>query len=185
LNLRIYVGFFSQSTHKEETSIVSMVAMYRSLTLFAFIILSPPIHAGTPAPDFSLSGDKTQVALADLKGEVIYLDFWASWCTPCRASFPWMNELQRRYGEKGFRVIAVNLDKDRALAARFAKEMQPKFSVLYDDGSIAERYGVQAMPSSFLIDRSGSIVSSHLGFHPNETSALEQAIDRLVNRQKE
>lgn len=159
-----------------------LLTLSRSLALCALFAFSSLAQAANPAPDFSLASDKAHISLADLKGQVIYLDFWASWCTPCRHSFPWMNQLQQRYGDKGFRVIAVNLDKDRALASRFASETQPQFSILYDDGSVAERYGVQAMPTSYLIDRKGHIVASHLGFREDEVPALEQAIATLVSK---
>lgn len=113
----------------------------------------------------------------DYKGKVIVLDFWASWCVPCRRSFPWMNEMQRKYGDEGLVVIAVNLDTHRSEAEEFLQKYPADFSVYFDtDRELAKDYGVEAMPSSFLINRDGEIVERHLGFKSSKTDAYEASI---------
>ena len=123
------------------------------------------------------------IKLDSLKGKVIYLDFWASWCAPCKKSFPWLNEIQTKYEKQGFKVIAVNLDKDQELAKRFLKHHPAKFLIGYDpEGKIAIQLKVQGMPSSFLIDRKGNIVSSHVGFKEKNIKSLEAEIENLLSK---
>lgn len=139
--------------------------------------------AGTPAKDFSLPGIKDEIRLSDYRGKVVLLDFWASWCGPCRESFPWMNTMRERYEKQGLTIVAVNLDKDRGLADRFVDETQATFALAFDpSGKTAEDYDVEVMPSSYLIDRDGNVVSRHRGFHRGDTSDMEAAIQELLRR---
>ena len=86
------------------------------------------------------------------EGQVIYLDFWASWCVPCRASFPWMNDMRTKYADQGLEIVAVTLDHDQILARQFADEFKAEFTIAYDlEGTIANQFGVKALPSSFII----------------------------------
>lgn len=117
------------------------------------------------------------------KGKVVYLDFWASWCIPCRKSFPWMNEMQKKYG-KDLAVIGVNVDQEKDLADQFIQETSPEFTIVFDAaGKLATEYQVAAMPSSFLLDREGKIVFKHLGFHTKKISLYETEIQQLINQQ--
>lgn len=107
-------------------------------------------------------------SLAAYKGKVVYLDFWASWCTPCKLSFPWMNDLQRQYAQKGLVVVAVNVDHDRAAAGAFLHDTPASFPVIYDpEGKIAEHFDVKDMPTSVLIGRDGAVHYVHQGFTPS------------------
>jgi thiol-disulfide isomerase/thioredoxin len=116
-------------------------------------------------------------ALEPIEGRVIWVDFWASWCVPCRRSFPWLNSMQRKYGADGLQIIAVNLDKDRALADRFLAEVPAEFALRFDPaGALAKEFGVQAMPSSFLIDADGKVLASHAGFRTADAAEYERAI---------
>jgi thiol-disulfide isomerase/thioredoxin len=125
--------------------------------------------------------DLAQLDLAQYQGKVVYLDFWASWCAPCRRSFPWLDALQRKHGAEGFVVIAVNVDTDRALAAGFLKEVPVAFKVAYDPkGELAAKWKLLGMPSSFLIDRSGKPRSAHQGFRPGDEAGREAEIARLL-----
>jgi len=115
--------------------------------------------------------------LEEYAGKVVVLDFWASWCVPCRRSFPWMNEMQQKYAEDGLIIVAVNLDNDSIDAAKFLREYPAKFRIVYDtDKELAREFGVQAMPSSFLIGRDGEVSSSHLGFKVKQQAEYEAAI---------
>ncbi len=120
-------------------------------------------------------------ALEEHKGEVVYLDFWASWCGPCRKSFPWMNKIEAEYKDQGFSVISVNLDANKNLATKFLSEMPASFRVIYDPkGKIAKHFKIQGMPSSMLIGRDGKIKSRHTGFFTNKIPVYQQEIQQLL-----
>ena len=117
------------------------------------------------------------------KGKVVYLDFWASWCTPCRQSFPWMSQLQEVYGPRGLVVVAVNVDHDRALAAQFLQRYAPQFKIVYDsEGKIAERYDFKDMPTSILIGRDGKIAYEHAGFYPDQEMQYTAHVESLIKQ---
>ncbi|MEW8507885.1 MAG: TlpA disulfide reductase family protein [Candidatus Thiodiazotropha sp.] len=153
--------------------------------LFVWFLISGPLQAGNLprlAPDFSLQGVNARVTLDAYKGKVVLLDFWASWCEPCRASFPWMNEMQTRYGALGLQVIAINLDKDHALAEAFLSNNKAEFTIAFDpEGRVATLYELQGMPASFLIDQQGRIIASHIGFFHSEEGSREQEIRELLH----
>ena len=139
--------------------------------LVAIILAATPVF-GSAADTFQLS---------DYQGKVVVLDFWASWCVPCRRSFPWMNEMQRKYGDDGLVIIAVNLDNQASDAEAFLQRYPAEFSIYYDhERQLARQYGVEAMPSSFLIGRDGTVVERHLGFKSGETDDHEAAIVELL-----
>lgn len=151
----------------------------------ALLLLSAAPRAagvGEPAPPFSLvTASGETIALSSLRGRVVYVDFWASWCGPCRYSFPWMNEMQQRYGERGLSIVAVNVDRQRADATRFLTAHPARFTVVYDDqGATPESFGVKAMPSSYLVDPQGKIVDVEFGFTDDRARALENRIRALV-----
>jgi cytochrome c biogenesis protein CcmG, thiol:disulfide interchange protein DsbE len=119
--------------------------------------------------------------LTSLGGRVVYLDFWASWCGPCRQSFPWMETLKSTYGAQGLEIITVNLDGDRADADKFLKQFHPTFDVRFDPkGELAEFYKVQGMPSSVLIDRHGVTRFTHVGFRPVDGPVYEAQVRQLL-----
>lgn len=146
-----------------------------SLTIFSLVLTTSAMAA--PAPDMTWRTSDGELNLTQLEGKVVYLDFWASWCGPCRKSFPWMNTLQDKYAEQGLVVIAVNLDKDRELVKQFLAKYPAHFTVAYDPaGESAAAFGVKGMPSSYLIDRNGEIRHSHIGFREKDREALEANI---------
>ncbi len=137
---------------------------------------------GDVAPAFALptSGGGT-ISLGALRGQVVYVDFWASWCGPCRRSFPWMNELQQRYGGRGVTIVAINVDAKRADADRFLRQYPATFAVVYDDtGATPGAYAVKAMPSSYLIDPQGRIAGVEQGFLDERRAAIEDKIRSLI-----
>ncbi|HHL45288.1 MAG TPA: TlpA family protein disulfide reductase [Gammaproteobacteria bacterium] len=144
------------------------------------------LHTSTAAADdkarrFRLPGTTGVVDLAKFRGKVVYLDFWASWCLPCRKSFPWMNMLQARYKDKGFEVIAVTLDESPGDATAFLRKYPAAFTVAFDrKGKVAEAYGLKVMPTSYLIDKKGYIVKTYQGFNKSHKSSVEAAIEQLV-----
>ena len=115
------------------------------------------------------------------KGKVIYLDFWASWCVPCRKSFPWMDDVHRANKSKGLLVIAVNLDQERRLADQFIQEFKPDFSIVFDPhGTLANHYNIKGMPSAVIIARDGKIRYQHAGFYIDKIAQYEQELQQLL-----
>ncbi len=122
-----------------------------------------------------------ELILAEHKGDVIYLDFWASWCVPCRKSFPWMNAIQKKYQSQRFTVISVNVDANDELAQKFLKKTPASFAVIYDPkGKIAKHFSIQGMPSSMLIDREGKIIKRHTGFFTKKIAQYQFEIEQLL-----
>jgi len=114
---------------------------------------------------FATSSASDTLLLDEYRGEVVVIDFWASWCVPCRRSFPWLNEMHTKYAEDGLVIIGVNLDADKNDASAFLAEYPAAFRIYYDtEAALAREFGVEAMPSSFVIGRNGEIVANHLGF---------------------
>ncbi len=125
--------------------------------------------------------DQFEALVASHKGQVIYVDFWASWCVPCRKSFPWMNNMQSQYGNKNFTVLSVNLDAEPALAEKFLQETPANFPIFYDaKGSVAKAFKLKGMPSSFIINKQGKIVSSHVGFTEKKQQQYQAEILSLL-----
>ncbi len=154
-----------------------------SLFTCALVAVSTTTASADQAPDFTLAGQKGSVSLKDYRGKVVYVDFWASWCTPCRKSFPWMNDMQKRYKSKGLQVIGINLDQERDLAEKFLSANPAQFVVAFDpDGKSAEAYNVKGMPSSYIIDRQGNIVKTHIGFRESEVKEMELELAKALSR---
>jgi thiol-disulfide isomerase/thioredoxin len=133
--------------------------------------------AAARAPGFELPGPRGPVRLADFAGHLVLLDFWASWCAPCRLSFPWMAQMQSKYRAQGLQVVAINVDARRADAEKFLATMPVQFAVAFDPaGDTPKVYGIKAMPSSFLIGTDGRLLHSHAGFRESDKADLEQRI---------
>ena len=139
---------------------------------------------GEPAPAFALpTASGETLALSRFAGKVVYVDFWASWCGPCRQSFPFMNELQQRYGPQGLAIVAINVDKMRADADRFLAQYPASFSVVFDPaGNAPAAYAVPGMPTSYLIDARGNIVHVESGFVDEHRADLEARIRAQLGR---
>lgn len=119
--------------------------------------------------------------MQQLEGKVLLVDFWASWCTPCRKSFPWLNSMQQRHGATGLLVLAVNEDSERSDATQFLQQVPAEFAVLYDKaGALAQQYQLMGMPSSFLIDKKGQIRYRHIGFKQADIAGYETQIRQLL-----
>lgn len=143
----------------------------------AFTAPALATEAGAMAPALDLPGLKGPVNLAAMKGQVVYVDFWASWCGPCKLSFPFLNEMQARHGAKGFRVVGVNLDAKREDADGFLASTPAQFAVAFDPkGDSARRFAVKAMPSSVLIGRDGKVLVVHRGFKLEDRAEIESHI---------
>ncbi len=139
-------------------------------------------RANDAAPDFTLkSTHGDNIRLSEHRGEVVLLNFWASWCGPCRQEMPLLEGLQERYSKLGFSVVGVNVDKDSALANKLLKDIPVTFPVLLDNtGSVSESYNVSAMPTTVIIDRDGNMRYLHKGYKPGYERDYEQQIKELI-----
>ncbi len=152
------------------------------LAVIFLLTFSLTAHAGK-APDFSLDGATQKVQLSKFRNKVVYVDFWASWCKPCRKSFSFMNDMQTRYSKKGLEVIAINLDTDRKAAENFLRKHPAHFTVAFDpEGKTPASYHLKVMPTSYLIDRRGNIIKVHKGFKENQKLELEKTISSALAR---
>lgn len=135
------------------------------------------VKVGATAPEIVLNNLQRTVKLSDYKGKTVYLDFWASWCGPCKQSFPWMNDMQAKYGSQGLQVIAVNVDKKQADATAFLAQRPVQFEVLFDaPGQTPQAYAIKAMPTSVLIGADGKVLQVHSGFREDQRQVLENQI---------
>ena len=148
--------------------LISIRILTIALVLSSGLPFETTLNSAHAADGFSLEA---------YRGQVVWLDFWASWCTPCRRSFPWMNEIVERYADQGLVIVGVNVDRERNLADEFLRETPANFSIVYDpEGELAKQFEVLGMPSSYLIDQDGNVISSHIGFRRDERENYEAAI---------
>ncbi len=156
---------------------VVKIGLYAVITL---VFLTPSARS----EDNQKSLAAIKAALPDsieLTGKVVYVDFWASWCAPCRRSFPWMKTLQTKYADKGLQIITVNVDRDAEAAKTFLAETKAPFKVIYDArGELAKLFELQAMPTSYVFGRDGNFRESHRGFNPKDTLKIEESIKALL-----
>ena len=153
-------------------------------TLIGLLLLSQLAFAAdsTPAPDFTLkSTGGNNLRLSEMRGQVVLVNFWASWCGPCRQEMPLLDELQSKYSKLGFTVLGVNVDKDPAKADKILKDIPVTFPVLYDsEGTVSKQYNVSAMPTTIIIDRDGNMRYSHKGFKPGYEEKYAANIKALI-----
>lgn len=145
---------------------------------------APPIETGDTAPSFATTPIWNGGALFENRyaGKVVYLDFWATWCAPCRESFPVLQALEDKFGVKGFTVIAVNVGETKGEIEPFLRRTRVNFTVLRDEkGALASRYGLKTMPMSFIIDRHGKVAYIHTGFRKQDVPSLELKIRSIVD----
>lgn len=142
-----------------------------------------PSEIAPPFSLVSLSGEI--ISLSDFQGKVVYLDFWASWCGPCRHTLPWMQKMQAKYKSQGLEILAVNVDENKNDAKKMIDEIKPVFTVAFDPtGNVAEKYELPTMPSSILIGRNGKIVFLHSGFREGDGEELEAQIEKLLKNHR-
>lgn len=136
--------------------------------LFAANSLATSGLAGQPAPDFALkSAQGSNLRLSEYRGEVVLINFWATWCGPCRQEMPLLDDLYRRYERVGFRLLGVNIDDDSSRAMQMVQDLGVSFPVLFDEKKEVSRlYQVEAMPVTVLVDREGTVRHVHLGYQP-------------------
>lgn len=155
-----------------------------AVLLLAITLPAHSLNAEEQAPVVPLQQLENNVAgkttsIADYKGKLIYLDFWASWCGPCRQSFPFLKEIRNKYVDQGFEIISVNVDVDLKDALGFLNSFPVNYPMLLDpDATMAAVYQVQGLPTAYLIDSEGNIVYKHLGFKERDKKWITALIEQ-------
>jgi peroxiredoxin len=140
----------------------------------------PPI--GTAAPDFAAKSDAGRnMRLSEFRGQVVLVNFWASWCSPCRQELPLLNKVYTQYRSAGFALLAVNVDDSRKDAEAMLKRLGLRFPTLFDNSkSVAKLYGVDTMPATLVIDRDGRVRYVHRGYYEGYERKYEQQVRELL-----
>lgn len=142
------------------------------------------IAYGDNAPDFILSDiSGSQVSLSSLKGKVVLLEFWATWCPPCKEAVPELKAIYEKYRERGFVLLGVAVDKgadNKTAVASYVKKHSITYPVLYDDNNTNRSYRVTSIPTSFIIDKTGKVVNRRVGFIPGSTDNISKDIEALL-----
>ena len=155
------------------------------LAAAAALLLAGGVTAGvmdSPAPDFTLKSDSGKnLKLSEHRGEVVLINFSASWCGPCRQEMPLLSELHDKYKSLGFTVLGVNVEQDSSDAKKLLREMPVSFPVLFDsDSTVSKQYDVVAMPSTVLVDRNGKMRYLHKGYKPGEEEIYLEMVRCLI-----
>ena len=156
-----------------------IAAMVAALSLALPALAGP---AGAPAPSFTLASRGGQdVSLAQYKGQVVMLNFWASWCGPCRQEMPLLESIYKKYNRLGFTLIGVNVEPDSNAANEWLKQTPVSFPILYDkDSKVSRMYDVAGMPSTVIIDSAGKVRVLHRGYKPGDENEYLDSIRTLV-----
>lgn len=164
-----------------------LVTVLTGLALSSTSAMAQALEEGTTAPDFTLpvlDDRSTDISLSDLRGQVVYVDFWASWCTPCIRSLPEINSLYREYRDQGFEVVAITIDTPLEDATSFLEndlEDPLDYRIAADtNADVMDAYGVRGMPTSFLIDRQGVIRMIHEGYRDGDRQRIEEHLKPLL-----
>jgi peroxiredoxin len=149
--------------------------------LMTSIVAMADIEVGA-APDFTLkSSSGENLRLSEFRGEVVMINFWASWCGPCRQEMPLLEELYSQYKPMGFTILGVNVEEDSTQAKQMLQDAPVNFPVLFDNQSaVSKLYNVVAMPSTVIVDRDGNVRYLHQGYKPGFEEAYQQQVRALI-----
>ncbi len=159
------------------SKIISIMALVLSA-----VFAASQVQAEQQAPDFTLkSKDSGNIRLSEQRGNIVLVNFWASWCGPCRDELPEMEALYQEYQDMGFEILAVNVDDDESKADVLLSDIEVSFPVLFDSaGDVSKLYDVNAMPTTVMIDRDGNQRLIHLGYRAGDEKKYEKAIKILM-----
>lgn len=151
------------------------------LSLSSLVQAAAVVGEPAPAVDLPQLAAEDSLSLSQLRGKVVYLDFWASWCGPCRVSFPILEQLRNELGPQGFEVYAINVDEVEADALGFLAEVPVSYPVVRDgSGATPQTWGILGMPTGYLIDREGVVRNIHQGFKKSDGAVLRAEIVELL-----
>ncbi|MDP5135282.1 TlpA family protein disulfide reductase [Rheinheimera baltica] len=155
--------------------------MKSSILAVVFSLYCSLLHAA-PAPDFTLKAlDGANLRLAEQRGDIVLINFWASWCGPCIQEMPQLDKLAQKYQMLGVQVWGVNVENDSAAAKAYLNKVQVQFPVLFDtDNSASKAYQVEAMPTTVIIDKDGQLRTVHRGYKPGYEKKYEDDIKTLL-----
>ena len=166
---------------------IKLIALTSLLVgFFSFSTLSyakgDPWQQGSTIEDLTLPllNGEGEINLADLRGKVVYFDFWASWCKPCIQSFPLLDDIYKRYKDQGFTVVAVNVDFNPKKGKEFANKHPVSYPVVMDNQKLLKKANINAMPTAIYIDKKGVIRLVHRGFIPGDEKKIEKAVAYLL-----
>ncbi|HHI92485.1 MAG TPA: TlpA family protein disulfide reductase [Gammaproteobacteria bacterium] len=158
----------------------NMVVLLAAGMLFSTSVQADVV--GSTAPDFTLkSRSGENVKLSELRGEVVMINFWASWCAPCRQEMPLLEDIYKKYSDLGFVLLGVNVEEDSSKAADLLREIPVSFPILYDNtNEVTKLYKVVAMPSTVMVDRNGTVRYLHRGYLPGYEEEYIKQIKELI-----
>ena len=160
------------------------LARFIPVLIAATLLAASAAQATTPAPapDFALpSRDGGEVRLSELRGQVVMINFWATWCGPCRQEMPLLQQISARYEPLGFTLLGVNVEPDSAPAKAWLEKVPVTFPILFDrENTVSASFGVEAMPSTVLVDREGRVRHVHRGYKAGDESMYADLIRGLV-----
>jgi peroxiredoxin len=147
-----------------------------------FAGVAPHAAQDSPAPDFTLkSRSGENIKLSELRGQVVLINFWASWCGPCRQEMPLLDQMYQQYSPLGFTLLGVNVEQDPQEAERMLKDTPVSFPILYDaENQVTKLYDVVAMPSTVIVDRDGNVRYVHKGYKPGYEAEYQTQVRSLV-----
>lgn len=162
---------------------MSILSYVKSITIAALVCCSSAAFAAGAAPDFTLkSSTGENIRLAEQRGQVVMLNFWASWCGPCRTEMPLLDAMSKKYGPMGFLLYGINVDADTGDAKNVLEKIKVSYPILFDpESKLSDLYKVEGMPYSVLIDKKGQIRYIHKGYVPGDEKKYAKVIMELVS----